>query len=324
MAYWLRKEKNTSCLVGRALVYVMVILFISLPGLSVNSQSITGLSFQPENVEVLIGNTVIMNLDVKNGVNLSGYDLIIRYDPGIEELTSWAHGTYLSNLAVMRAKLQPGIIELAAVQVAKPGVTGDGTLLSLTFTALNSGSTPVYVESIVLATADGQRVYPTLIDGTIIVKSPATETRTPTITATNTLTPTRTFTSTVTRTPTPVPTLTPTPVFFTTQTAYNKTSSTPLKVTDSPTETQNIDTLLTADETGSAGVFKTTLPFADDSNAGSIEDQGALLVEPAGPISSNLQELNRLLWIFAALLLLILACFIYILLRSKRKANGNH
>jgi len=160
MDYWLKKCNTIYFKVGRVLIILMVVLFISLPGLSANSQAVTELAFQPEVAEVTIGDTVIMKLDVKNGVNLSGYDLVIRYDPGVIELKSWAHGTYLSNLAVMRAVLQPGIIELAAVQVGKPGVNGDGTLLSLTFTALHSGDTPVYLESIVLAAADGQRVYP--------------------------------------------------------------------------------------------------------------------------------------------------------------------
>jgi hypothetical protein len=125
MDYWLKKCNTIYFKVGRVLIILMVVLFISLPGLSANSQAVTELAFQPEVAEVTIGDTVIMKLDVKNGVNLSGYDLVIRYDPGVIELKSWAHGTYLSSLAMMRAVLQPGIIELAAVQVGKPGVNGD-------------------------------------------------------------------------------------------------------------------------------------------------------------------------------------------------------
>jgi hypothetical protein len=327
MDYWLKKCNTLEFMVGRVLVIVTVIIFISLPGLSVNSQAVTELAFQPEVAEVMIGDTGIMKLDVKNGVNLSGYDLVIRYDPGVIELKSWAHGTYLSNLAVMRAVLQPGIIELAAVQVGKPGVTGDGTLLSLTFTALKSGDTPVYLESIVLAAADGQRVYPEDKDGLIIVKTPATETRTPTITLTNSSTPTTTFTPTLTRTAALLPSLTLNPANSTTPSSFTKTSSTPFPVTYTQTPNQSAETLLplnTNIDAGGGAVIKTGNPVKDDINSGQIDEYGASIVEPEELLNSDLQQLNRLLWIFAAIMLLILGCFIFMLLRSKHKSYVNH
>jgi len=110
-----------------------------LPVLMVQAQDLTELRIRPEISEATKGDMVTVTVDVIRGENLSGYDITIIYDPAVVDVASWAHGTYLSNLAVLKTELEPGRIRMAAVQVGVAGVSGDGTLLILNFDALYAG-----------------------------------------------------------------------------------------------------------------------------------------------------------------------------------------
>lgn len=283
-----------------------------------NAQVLTEVIIQPELSVVTIGDQLILTVDVFSGNNLGGYDLSLSYDPDVVELSSWTHGTYFSNLAVMKADLQPGLIHLAAVQVATPGVSGDGTILNLMFNAKSAGESDVVFESLELATSDGILVIPSTSNGLIVVNYPATETPTPTLSPTFTNSPTITLTPTPIRTYTPTRTYTPAAIYVNTQTS-------------SVSETQTLTTYTpvspTREFTFSPQLSSTEAEANDDSSSTafpSVNDIGS--PEPENPQSaaisttgSSISQLNRLLWGFAILLIVALASFIFILLRHEKK-----
>lgn len=168
---------------------------------SVKGEGPTTLSIQPGNTTLIMGRNTTVEMQVVDGVEINAYDILIKYDAAIVTLESWSHGPYLSNLAVLLQDVQPGMVHLVATQLARPGVSGDGVLLSFVFSGASPGSSAITIESAELALSSGGTVIPTLDNGVILVTTSVTPSFTPTPTATKT--PTCTATQTRTNTPTP-------------------------------------------------------------------------------------------------------------------------
>ncbi|MEN6528419.1 MAG: cohesin domain-containing protein [Anaerolineaceae bacterium] len=313
--YWYRK------LIALLGVFAVFLLILA-PATGVSAQEVTELRIRPESTSATIGEEIVLSVDVLRGVNLSGYDLTIAYDPAVLELVSWAHGAYFSNLAMMKTDLQPGSIRLAAVQIGKPGVSGDGTLLVLTFRAAHTGSTTVGCTLVDLATAEGTRVIPAISDAVVTVNPLPTETLTPTATPTLTLTATRTMTRTPSKTPS-VP-LTRTPMVTTTRTpteagylpAFTETQFPP-----DPWQTGTIEragTPVASITPLPTGFLATVTPSA---NAIAASPDPTRLSSPEASAESE-ARLNRLLWGFVLLLVLVLGGMVFILLRHKKSLTG--
>lgn len=281
---------------------------------NVNAQGLTEVIIQPELSVVTLGDELILTVDVLSGYNLGGYDLSITYDPDVVELTSWTHGSYFSNIAVMKADLQPGFIRLAAVQVGKPGVSGDGTILNLTFNTKYAGESEVILESVELASTDGILVIPATGNGWIVVNDPATATPTPTLSPTFTTTPTVTRTPTLTRTNTPTRTFTAGAIYGNTATSSGietqpPTTNTPVGATREFTFTPQVS--LSEVEV----IGQSSIPAISDV----VETKSPVpdITQSAAPSTTgtSVQQLNRLLWGFAILLITALVSFVVILLR---------
>ena len=314
----------------RKAIYVIGVLCLVwvgvLPVLVVQAQDLTELRIRPEISEATKGDMVTVTVDVIRGENLSGYDITIIYDPVVVDLASWAHGSYLSNLAVIKTELEPGRIRLAAVQVGVPGVSGDGTLLILNFEALHAGESAIVIESVELATAESTRVIPALADGLIVVNLPATETPIPSSTATFTPPPTITLTGTPTRTHTIMPT---------------KSTGTAVTLTSTPVQDDLINGATATDLGEAVQMTFTPLPSMAEAETSStatrpmllqtdvsqvvdsqsLTSQSALSI-PNNKGSTSIRELNRLLWGFAVFLLVVLACFVWILVKHKKNNTG--
>ena len=310
---------------NRILLLIASLLWITLITSSkriANAQDLTELRIRPETTNATVGEDIVLTVDVLRGVNLSGYDLTISYDPAVLELVSWAHGSYLSSLAMMKTDLQPGRIRLAAVQVGKPGVSGDGTLLVLTFRAAHTGSSTVASTDVELATAESTLIVPATSDAAITVNPPLTETLPPTATPTLTLTATRTLTRTATKTATATLTRTfvATPTYTPTLAGYP----------DSSTETPFPPILLqTGTAEGSATQYESRTPRPDGSTASETSSAVAITgtstptsLSTAADTDASEARLNRLLWGFALFLVLILAGMVLILMRHKKSLNG--
>jgi len=247
------------------MVFLMVLGFF--PHLRVSATSETVLAVDPETGSVPIGCQVEMDLIVTDGLNVNAFDVKLQYDPDKLELSSWRYGDYLSNLSVVKEEDQSGSLWLAVTQLATLAVSGDGTLLVLTFESKEIGTTQIEIVDAVFADSSGNKTYPERHHGEVSVTNDPTYTPTPTLTdtPTQTATPTKTqentpkdteiptwtstpsFTPTLTRTPKPGPSATRTPTI--TKTFKVNTPTTRATLT---TTTESEKTATGTDETEEA------------------------------------------------------------------------
>lgn len=171
---------------------VLLIIFLLLSGLPtspVAAQAAVTLKVDPALTSIQVGTPVTINISVFNGSNINAFDLTVVYDPSILKLESWSFGSYLSNLTVVNEQDDPGSFNLAATQLARAGVSGDGTLIKLVFRAVSHGSSTVALQDAVLATNAGDLITANIIPGKIISLMGALPTATASHTQTPPLTP---------------------------------------------------------------------------------------------------------------------------------------
>lgn len=193
------------------------------------AQGGTGVAVSPASASVAQGATTAIAINVSNVVSLSAYELHLQFDPNILEVTQLAHGGFIAADFTTQNTFDniSGTIDYGVSQLGKPGVSGNGALLQITFRGKATGTSTVGYRTnvvaapsgVLLADANGNGITTTLAAGSVTVTGPAaTPTVTPTVavptpTATPTLgpTPTSTVTPTVGPTPTRTPTATATP-----------------------------------------------------------------------------------------------------------------
>jgi len=192
----------------------LALMVAGLSGRPVNAQEAPELSVSPEEITLPMGMGFEITLEVTGGENLNAYDVTIRYDPGIITLEEWRQGTYMSNLGIVYLEEEPGLLRLAATQLATPPVSGDGTLVVLSFLTTGIGTTDIEIEDAVFNDGEDNEVKPDRKDGRVTTTTDPTHTptHTPTNTPTLTLTLELTFTE-LPPTPTSSPTEEPSPTF---------------------------------------------------------------------------------------------------------------
>lgn len=193
---------------NRWLFTLLLSAWLSLSAaLPVRAQSSTTLSVTPAASEVLLNDTTTIRLYVTGGVEINAFDVAITYHSQKLTLESWSYGNYLSGLARVYMVNQPGEFRVAATQLAKPGVSGEGTLLIFNFKGVSGGVSPITITSATFVSTGGTSTTPSLEHGTLTVVlpvDPPTETPVPTPVPTATPFPT----SLPTEVPSPIPTLT--------------------------------------------------------------------------------------------------------------------
>ena len=223
--------------IGRFL-FVMMITLPFLMGMpyavetTALAQGVIEVSIEPGVSTIPTGASAEVRVNISNAVDLNAYDLKIVYDAEVVVLESWSHGGFLSNVSVVFREEVPGTLRLAVTQLASPGVTGSGTLLTLKFKGNKPGGSAIDILDAQLANKSNEKILPNTISGVINVSnqvSPsvtntatythtptltntATSTHTPTMTLTSTMNPLVTWTATRTRTPTAVTGRTITPI----------------------------------------------------------------------------------------------------------------
>jgi len=187
----------------------------------------------PASQSISVGQVATIALQVQNVDNLFGYQVAIIFNPSLIEVVDAdgtrpgvqvALGTFLKADFVQQngADNTVGAIVCVVSQLAPtPAVTGNGTLLTVTFRGKAQGVSNVRFTDLRLARSDGTEIVATRTDAQIAVGTtvPPTATHTPTATSpaptptTTVVSPTPTATGTV-ATPTPTATgtvATPTP-----------------------------------------------------------------------------------------------------------------
>ncbi len=184
------KLKRQTCL----LIMVILLFTLGWQPQPAWAQNDTVLTFDPNMVSVPLGNQVLLQLWVLEGVNVNAFDIELEYDPDVLSLASWSYGDFLKQLAQVMLMVEPGHFRLAATQLAQPVVSGSGVLLSFTFNTVSLGETLIDLTNGQLSDALGNSTYPALEDAMVRVVN--TPTYTPTVTPLPTLTNTPVWTAT--------------------------------------------------------------------------------------------------------------------------------
>ena len=316
-----------------SLAFVLMVL-ITTPGTArVNAGSGAQLSITPGAVNLDSSGTTTLTVEVSNGRNLNAYDLTILYDEEVIVLETWSHGGYLSNLVVIKQVNQPGSLRLVCTQIATPGVSGDGTLVSLVFRAFNAGRSDVVLSDVKLSTSNSESVIPSLFGAIVTVSDNAAPTLT--MTSIPTFTPTTTFTKVPTITATlpslAAPTKTRTlAVMATTPPNRTATGLSPSAFTSTPVGIFATDptSLVVPPQSDGTPQERTGVPITTGQVSTPLpvsSDDGLLSSEVPDKVDeSNTARLNAFLWGSVIFLAVIFTAMILLFIKKKKDAiNGS-
>jgi len=165
-----RRHHMTASKTAVSLLTLLCLAFAMVtPGSGrVLAQSETWVQVEPEQAAAEAGQAVTLKVQIISGVQVNAFDLALSYDPAVLSLEGYKTGAFLSNLAEVKKEDRPGYFHLVVTQLATPPVSGDGTLLELTFRTLAEGSTTVTLDSVQLA-GSGETQQPLLCGGLVTV-----------------------------------------------------------------------------------------------------------------------------------------------------------
>lgn len=311
------------------ILMIIIMLFGAADRLDqARAQASTRLYFESSFDNVPLGNTTQIDLKIGNGVDINAFEIELQYDSSVILLESWSEGGYLSNLAYFVREEEPGRLHLAAAQLARPGVSGDGILITLVFSTVSVGASELILQQADLALSGGGMLQPAVENGWVdvvpVLAPTATFTRT--VIPSSTLTPKPSATSTLVRTS--VPTRTLTPAMALSPTLANPSETGTGKVM-SPLVTAMVPRLTTT--SGSSALpgspFTATPPSTGLLQQSATTD-GSMSVSdrltPTLAVSGQMDEktiamVNTLLWLVLAGLAFLLIVFILRFVIRKKK-----
>ena len=210
---------------------VFICLLIIYPGLSPYtalayaglpwpSPGLTVVRIDPVTKNAAPGHTFTINVMVDGAVNLGAFQFDMIYDPAVVTVTNVELGTFLGSTG---RTAQPvgsnidnavGIVTFGAFSFgSNAGPEGTGLLAAVTLMAMDSGTSALNLQNVVVTDTMANAQSTSVEGGTVTVAAPAptsTPTMIPSPTVTPTATPTLTSTATATETAKPAATATPT------------------------------------------------------------------------------------------------------------------
>jgi general secretion pathway protein D len=117
------------------------------------------ISFDPAMISQKVGSTFAVNVMLSGAQNISSVPVQVAYDPKMLQLVNVSNGDLLSKdgqpvALVHREDTQAGSIQMTASRPpSTPGVSGNGSIFTLTFLAVKSGQATLNVNRAVLRDA---------------------------------------------------------------------------------------------------------------------------------------------------------------------------
>ena len=156
------------------LLLVVAVVFLSSPAFS---DAI--LSVQPSVTTANPGDVFSINIDVSGVTDLYAFQFDLTFDPSILSGLDTSEGSFLpqggSTIFIPGAiDNVVGTVTFTADTLAGlgPGASGDGTLASLLFQSLSSGSSPIDLSNVILLDSSGGDISASLINGSVTVPEP--------------------------------------------------------------------------------------------------------------------------------------------------------
>lgn len=162
--------------VSKKLILLMCCLVLLLsfsPIRSVAAQETgTWVYFSPDPSYIYINaaNEVTVNVMIRDAENISGFDVRVNFNPAIVSLESYAFGDFLTDVGCSNEIIGADYIRLVCAQTGPlPGRSGSGSLVSIVFSGVTEGVSPLAFGRVALSTADYQVIFPGKTDGTLNV-----------------------------------------------------------------------------------------------------------------------------------------------------------
>ena len=121
-------------------------------------------SFDPPNIDQVVGSTFTVNVNMTGGQNVFSVPVQVMYNPRVLQLVNVSNGTLLSQdgqtvALVNRDDSMVGILQLTASRPpGSPGITGDGSVFTLTFQARAPGQATLSINRAAVKNAAMQNV----------------------------------------------------------------------------------------------------------------------------------------------------------------------
>jgi hypothetical protein len=140
------------------------------------AQTGTTVYFSPDPATVYLNgtNSQVVDIIIAGAVDLNGFDIILSYDDSITNIQKVALGGFFEIGYCMVMNNTPGNLWYACVQTGSEPKSGIGTVLKLTFTGKNPGTTQLTLGQARFTDKDSQPVWPATTDGTLNVTYNAT------------------------------------------------------------------------------------------------------------------------------------------------------
>ena len=121
-------------------------------------------AFSTQTPRLSVGDTLTLNVRAEKVIDLAGYQTNIIFNPDVLKANGVGEGEFLKQAGgqtfFQKGKIQNPKGEITGIKTArfKGGVSGDGTLLSVTFTAIAEGRTTVKLRNFQAGTPTGEAI----------------------------------------------------------------------------------------------------------------------------------------------------------------------
>jgi len=149
---------------------VILVFFGALPAFA------TTIGIQPAIKDVVLGQIFILDVTISDVTDLYAFQFDVGFDPAVLSAQSISEGIFLPGGG--STDFIPGSIDNASGVVTNTadvllgpvnGVSGNGTLASLFFTALNLGSSPITLSNVILVDSQLSDISSGIQHGSVIV-----------------------------------------------------------------------------------------------------------------------------------------------------------
>ncbi|HVS04155.1 MAG TPA: secretin N-terminal domain-containing protein [Thermoanaerobaculia bacterium] len=151
------------------------------PALAAAAASAEGVDLRlvPQDLRVRAGDRFDVRVELDSGLAVSHLPLVMVFDPAVLEVAGWKAGDALGGgdeAQVLVAEAEPGRVLVGASRLGeRPGVRGQGTVVTITFTAVGGGSSPIGIVEPRALGAGLDELTPVTVEGARVTVHPESE-----------------------------------------------------------------------------------------------------------------------------------------------------
>ncbi len=125
-------------------------------------------------VSPMVGEQLIITVDIADGVGVAGYQGTINFDPSALQFVTLEHGTYLSgNLLPIATVVENNQISFAQISIDTTAITEEGTLVTITFEVLDAKASMLSLSEVIISGLGGAP-HQVIIENAEILEPPKT------------------------------------------------------------------------------------------------------------------------------------------------------